>query len=39
MARTHADVAGIVENVAWRTLALVSPRRIDANTIEAHVRT
>lgn len=37
-ARTHADVAGVIEDVSRRALALVSAQGVDANAVEAHVR-
>lgn len=32
-------MAGVVENVSRRALAFVCPRDVDANAVEAHVRT
>lgn len=37
-ARTHANMSGVVEDVSWRALALISARSVDADAIEAHVR-
>lgn len=36
---TYANVARVVENVTRRTFALVSSWNVNANAVEAHVRT